>query len=84
MDAAVQRFATSRRHVRFFEEWVATVFNADSLAEHDKRKAEEAEWAKTTRGLRGIAAILGAPTVTAGGNTTRGGTSHLSNGRTHA
>lgn len=39
---AAERFAISRRHPRFFAEWVATVVNQRSEAEHLARKADEA------------------------------------------
>lgn len=38
---AVRQFASSKRAVVYFREWCATVFNAESLAEHTERIEEE-------------------------------------------
>lgn len=38
---AVSEFAASKRAVVFFGEWCATVFNAESAAEHEQRREEE-------------------------------------------
>jgi len=55
---AARRVGPTNRHPRFYAEWVATVFNADDLQAHAKRKAEEAEERKTTRGLSPLGDIL--------------------------
>lgn len=39
---AIRRIATSKRATVFFREWCATVFNADTAAEYEARKADEA------------------------------------------
>jgi hypothetical protein len=56
---AAERFATSRRHPRFFAEWVASLFNAQTLAEHEERKSAERTTPTKSSGLRSLADILG-------------------------
>lgn len=59
---ATESFAVSRRHVRFFAEWCATIFNQRTEAEHIAHKAEEKQEAPKTRGkMRSLAEILVTP-----------------------
>lgn len=59
---SVQRFAATRRHPRFLAEWVATVFNAQSLAEHkashDDAPMSAEVMAAITGGLKRMPVIL--------------------------